>query len=526
MVTELESLPEQLNAASVFVDENVQKGRGDNTAIYYGDETLTYQDVAEMVNRMGNALKNLGVRSEERVMLLLPDSPEFVASFFGAMKIGSVPIPANTMLKANDYEYFLNDSGAKTLIVHDLFLKEVEKIRDDLKYLKNIIVAGTAESEHLSFNEVITEGSEDLAAAETSKDDAAFWLYSSGSTGSPKGVVHLHHDMLFCSDLYAKGVLGISEKDIMFSAAKLFFAYGLGNSLYFPFRVGASTVLYPEKPDPEKVYQIIERFKPTIFYAVPTLYTKMLQTMEDMDTEPDMDSLRVCVSAGEQLPAEIYHRWRDHTGLEILDGIGSTEALHIFISNCEGKVRAGSSGQTVPGYEARIVDEKGREVPGGEIGNLMIKGDSNAPYYWKKHEITKNTMIGEWIHTGDKYYVDADGYFWHCGRSDDMMKVSGMWVSPVEVENILISHEAVLECAVVGCPDEEKLVKPKAFVVIKGGYEPSSVLKEELKKFVIERAAPYKHPRWIEFVDSLPRTATGKVQRFKLRGKCLGHPRL
>ncbi len=517
MVTEIENLPEQLNAANVFVDENIQNGRGENIAIYYGDETLTYQDVSEMVNRTGNALKNIGVNREERVMLILLDSPEFVASFFGAMKIGAVPIPTNTMLKANDFQYFLNDSGAKTLIVHNILLTEIEKIKDNLKYLKDIIVVGNAEGNYLSFDDLVMKESRDMDAAETSKDDAAFWLYSSGSTGSPKGVVHLHHDMLYCSDLYAKNVLGINEKDITFSAAKLFFAYGLGNSLYFPFRVGAAAVLYPEKPDPEKVFRIIERYKPTLFYGVPTLYAKMLQSMESRDRKPYMDSLRLCISAGEQLPAEIYNRWKDHTNLEILDGIGSTEALHIFISNRQGEVKPGSSGQIVAGYEAKIVDENGIDVKTGEIGNLMIKGESNAPYYWKKHDKTKKTMIGEWLHTGDKYYTDSEGYFWHCGRSDDMMKVSGMWVSPVEIENILISHEAVLECAVVGNLDEDKLVKPKAYVVLKEGYKPSSLLKKELQKFVLDRAAPYKHPRWVEFIDSLPRTATGKVQRFKLR---------
>jgi len=517
MVIELENLPEQLNAASVFVDENVENGSGNNIALYSGNETMTYRDISQMVNRTGNALKNLGVDLEERVMLILLDSPEFIASFFGAIKIGAVPIPINTMLKADDFQYFLNDSGAKTLVVHDLMLKEIEKIKGNLKYLKNIIVAGNEEARYISFKEITENESSHLEPAETGKDDAAFWLYSSGSTGSPKGVVHLHHDLIYSSDLYAKNVLGIAEKDITFSAAKLFFAYGLGNSLYFPFRVGASSVLYPEKPDPEKVFQIIERYRPTLFYGVPTLYAKLLQSMEKMDPGPDMSSLRLCVSAGEQLPAEIYHRWKKITGLEILDGIGSTEALHIFISNNQGKVKPGSSGEIVQGYEARIVDENGTEVQTGEIGNLMIKGDSTAPYYWKKHEKTKKTMIGEWLHTGDKYYKDDEGYFWHCGRSDDMMKVSGMWVSPVEIENILMSHEAVLECAVVGSPDEDKLVKPRAYVVLKEDHEPSSGLKEELRKFVLDRAAPYKHPRWIEFVDSLPRTATGKVQRFKLR---------
>ncbi len=532
MITQLANLPEKLNAASVFVDENIQNGKGENIAIYYDKGMLTYQDVLEMVNKTGNALKNLGVNMEERVMLVLLDSPEFVASFFGAIKTGAVPIPNDTTLKAKDYQYILKDTRAKTLIVHELFLEEIEKIKDNLKHLKNIIVVGNAEGNYISFDDLVNKESKNLDAVETSKDDIAFLLYTSGSTGFPKGVVHLHHDMLYCSDLYAKNVLGIIERDITFSASKLFFPYGLGNSLYFPFRVGASTVLNSEeeeiasfgtsymgsRTDPKKVFQVIEKYKPTIFYGVPPLYAKMFQSMEYMDVKPNIDSLRLCVSAGEPLPAAIYNRWKNNTNLEILDGIGSSEALHIFISNFQGKVKPGSSGQIVPGYEAKIVDENGIEVQIGEIGNLMIKGDSTAPYYWRNHDKTKETMIGEWLHTGDKYYKDSEGYFWYCGRSDDMMKVHGLWVSPTEIENTLISHEAVLECAVVGNIDEEKFVKPKAYVVLKEGYEPSAELKEELLKFVKSRIAPYKYPRWIEFVDELPRTATGKVQRFKLRG--------
>jgi benzoate-CoA ligase family protein len=517
MSIDFDNLPEQLNAASIFIDENIRDKRGDNIAIYYGDEILTYHDVFNKVNKTGNALKNLGVNVEERVMLLLFDSPEFVASFFGAIKIGAVPIPINTMLNSKDFQYYLNDSGAKTLIVQSTLLKEIENIKDDLKYLKNIIVVGSEETKYQSFDDFIKNESSDLEAAETNKDDAAFWLYSSGSTGSPKGVVHLHHDMLYSSDLYAKNVLGITEKDITYSVAKLFFAYGLGNSLYFPFRVGASVVLFPDKPDPDTVFHIIEKYKPSLFYGVPTLYTKMIQSMENMDKKPNMDSLRLCISAGEQLPEEIYHKWKNHTSLEVLDGIGSTEALHIFISNFKENVKPGSSGQIVPGYEAKIVDENGIDVKKGEIGNLLIKGDSNAPYYWRNHEKTKETMIGEWLHTGDKYQMDSDGYFWHCGRSDDMLKVNGMWVSPIEIENILMSHEAVLECAVVGNLGEDKLVKPKAFVVLKEGFSEAEELKDELKKHVIDRTTPFKYPRWIEFINSLPRTSTGKIQRFKLR---------
>lgn len=349
-----------------------------------------------------------------------------------------------------------------------------------------------------------------MEAANTSKDDSAFWLYSSGSTGFPKGCVHLQHDMSYCTECYAKPVLGMKEDDITFSAAKLFFAYGLGNGLYFPFGVGASTVLYPGRPLAEDMFKVVQQNRPTIFFGVPTLYASML-ALPDAEKRFDFSSVRVCVSAGESLPADILRRWQEKFHVDILDGIGSTEILHIFISNRAGEIRPGSTGKLVPGYEALITDESGHAVQQGEIGNLLIRGDSIAAYYWNKHEKTKDTMNGYWIHTGDKYYQDADGYFWYGGRSDDMLKVSGQWVSPVEVEAALISHPAVLECAVVGDMDADKLIKPRAYVVLNAGYEASPALADELKAFVKERLASFKYPRWIDFVAELPKTATGKI---------------
>lgn len=534
-------IPDIFNVATAFIDENIRQGRGHNIALYYEDKTYTYDNVLEMVNKTGNALKDLGIEMENRVLMIMLDSPEFVAIFWGAIKIGAVPVPVNTLMKAADYEYFLNDSRAKVLVIHETLLPEVEKIRGSLKYLRHTVVvrdAGTISQWSLpgnwvSFDEIYHPASSSLEAAETSKDDIAFWLYSSGSTGFPKGAVHLHHDMVYCAEYYAKGILGITERDITFSAAKLFFAYGLGNNLYFPFRVGASAVLYAGRPTPEKMFEVLKKYRPTLFYAVPTLYGAMLQVKEQRrktessveqhrvasqgSQEHELSSIRLCVSAGEALPAEIYRRWKDQFGIEILDGIGSTEVLHIFISNQPGKVIPGSSGTVVPGYEAKIVDEEGKEVPVGEVGNLLIKGDSTAAYYWNKHEKTRQTILGEWIRTGDKYYQDEEGYYWYCGRSDDMLKVGGIWVSPVEVESTLIEHPAVLESAVVGALDEENLIKPKAFVVLKEGYTPSSELIEELQAFVKNKIAPYKYPRWIEFIKELPKTATGKIQRFKLR---------
>ena len=363
----------------------------------------------------------------------------------------------------------------------------------------------------------IAAASPDLDPVEMDRDDQAFWLYSSGTTGFPKGAIHLQHDMLCTAEWVGGGVFGINDRDRTFSVAKLFFAYGLGNALYFPFSVGASTILYPAKPEPERCFEIIERHRPTIFYAVPTAYAAMLATAERSDRTYDLSSLRVCSSAGEPLPAALYERWKARFGVEILDGIGSTEALHTFISNRPGRVRAGSSGELVPGYDARIVDADGRDVPQGEIGDLLIKGDSICAGYWNQPEKTAATIIGDWIRTGDKYSRDADGYYWYHGRSDDMLKSGGQWVSPAEVEAAIVAHDAVLECGVVGREDNEGLVKPLAFVVLKPGRTGSPQLADELKQFVKSRIAVYKCPRWITFATDLPKTATGKIQRYKLR---------
>jgi benzoate-CoA ligase len=392
----------------------------------------------------------------------------------------------------------------------------VEPVLGEARYLRHVVVAGKPAGRAVAFDALVGRQSAALQAADTSKDDPAFWLYSSGSTGFPKGAVHLQHDMVTCADGYAAGVLGMTEADRCLSAAKLFFAYGLGNSMYFPLRVGGQGVLYPHRPLPEPMFELIHRHRPTIFFGVPTLYAAMLQVKE-ADKRWDLSSLRLCVSAGEALPEELYRRWRERFGAELLDGIGTTEILHIFLSNRPGQSRAGSSGLPVPGYEAAVVDDEGRSLPRGEIGNLRVKGDSIMAYYWNKHEKTTRSLFGQWIETGDKYYQDADGYFWFCGRGDDMLKVGGIWVSPVEVEGTLIRHPAVLEAAVVGAEDEERLVKPKAFVVLKDGHSPSPALETDLKAFVKDKIAPYKYPRWIEFVGELPKTATGKIQRFKLR---------
>jgi benzoate-CoA ligase len=511
-------LPARMNAAVDFVDANVAAGRGDRLAIINADDgsSYTYNDVLAHTNRAGNALTQLGVRREERIMLLLLDSPEFVFSFFGAIKIGAVPVPTNTLLKPADYEYMINDSRTRVLVVSESLLPQVEPILGNLTHLDHVIVVGRPGNGQLSYRELTGAASAELSPADLGKDDPCFWLYSSGTTGSPKGAVHLQHDMHVAADLYARPTLGISDEDRTFSVAKLFFAYGLGNGLYFPFRVGATTVLHPGRPEPRRVFEIIDEHRPTLFYSVPTNYAGLL-AMDGAADRYDTSSLRLCVSAGEALPASMYERWKGRFGVEILDGIGSTEILHIFISNRQGRIKPGSTGEIVPGYEARIVDERGNDVPEGEIGDLLIKGDSTCACYWNHHELTKNTIEGHWIRTGDKYSRDAEGYFWHQGRSDDMLKVSGIWVSPVEVEHALVQHPAVLECAVVGVEDAEKLIKPKAYVVLTDAFRASDELAGRLQSFVKSRIASYKYPRSIEFIPELPKTATGKVQRYRLR---------
>ena len=510
------SVPDRFNIADYLVDRHVREGRGGRTAIISGDESVTYGQVAERSNRVANGLRSLGVHREERILLLLLDTPAFVYSFFGGQKIGAVPIPTNTLLRSPDYHYMLNDSRATVAIVSEPLLPQLATIpRDELPYLQHVIVDGVAPHGTIGFDQLLG-GAATIALEPTSKDDAAFWLYSSGTTGFPKGAVHLHHDIVHTVECYAQPILGITADDRTFSVAKLFFAYGLGNALTFPLAVGATTILWPGPPTPPNVFAQIERHKPTLFFSVPTNYGQLLAHKRD-GVEFDLSSIRQAVSAGEALPKALYERFKDRFGVEILDGIGSTEILHIFISNRSGRVRPGSAGELVPGYDARIVDERGQDVTDGTVGNLLIKGDSICAYYWNKHERTKDTIEGHWIRTGDKFSRDADGYYWYAGRADDMLKVGGIWVSPVEIENTLVEHPAVQEAGVIGRRDADDLEKPMAYVVLAAGQRPSPDLAKELQEFVRSKIAEYKRPRWIEFVEALPKTATGKTQRFKLR---------
>jgi benzoate-CoA ligase family protein len=527
-------LPDQFNAATYFIDRHIPEGRGEKIAIEAGEARVSYRQLWERVNRFGNSLRQLGVRIEERVFLLLLDTPEFAVSFFGAIKIGAVPVPVNTLLKTSDYHYILNNSRARVAVVSEALYPQLQGWKK-LRYLQHVIVVGgaqpaTTDKNTQSFAGLIEQNSPSLEAEPTSKDDAAFWLYSSGSTGFPKACVHLQHDMVVCAERYAMGILGMTESDRCFSVAKLFFAYGLGNAMYFPLAVGATSILWPGPPKPQHVFEIIERHRPSLFFSVPSNYAALLAHKRDHvgtaapgrpggPSAPDFDlsSVRYGISAGEALPAALFHRFKERFGVEILDAIGSTEVLHMFIANRPGAVRPGSSGQIIPGYEARVVDEDDEPAKPGEIGNLLINSDSTCSHYWNQHEKSKSTIEGHWIRTGDKYYQDADGYFWYAGRSDDMLKCSGVWVSPIEIEAVLIEHPAVQEAAVIGRKDEDELLKPAAYVLLKNGSTGTADLARELQEFVLSRLPVFKRPRWVEFVDELPKTATGKLQRYKLR---------
>ncbi len=522
-------IPERMNIAEILIDENVKKGMGDKVAVRCcGDKDLgipkselSYSDLMENTNRAGNAFKKTGLDVDDRILIVALDTPEFLYAFFGAIKIGAIPVPVNTMLSPEEYLYYLNDSRAKAVVIHANLIEKITPILDKAEFLKHVIVIETekfsAGENQLSFQDLVDKASDSLEPLKLSKDAMAFWLYSSGTTGLPKGVVHLQHDMLYSADTYYKHVLQVKESDVCYSVSKLFFAYGLGNSTYGAFRFGAESILDPGIPDPEKSFKIIQEYKVSILFTVPAFYNRMLG-IEDAEKRFDTSSLRLCVNAGEALPAVTYQKWKERFGVDILDGIGATELTHIFISNRPGKIKPGTSGVPVPGYELRLVDENGNDVPVGKAGKLLVKGDSIAAFYWEKHEKTKKAFLGEWFDTGDMYIRDEEGFWTHVGRADDLIRTRGLWVSPVEVESALLKHPSVELCAVVQGYDENRVGIVKAFVVLSPGQSPSKELEDELKRFLREAGLKgYKIPEQFEFVSELPMTATGKIQRYKLR---------
>lgn len=509
--------PRIYNAAHDLVDRHLAEGRENKPAFIDPSRTLTYGDLSRSSNRMANLLDAFAIPREARVALLLHDTIDFPIAFFGAIKAGVVPVALNTLLTAEQYRYILDDSRARALIVSQPLLGVVQPILSELPFLTHLIVAGgEAPSYGFTLSHELAQQPDTFEPAPTCADEVAFWLYSSGSTGMPKGVRHVHTSMMETARLYGQAVLGIREEDVVFSAAKLFFAYGLGNGISFPLSVGATTVLLPERPTPDAVFRTMGEHRPTIFYGVPTLYAAMLANAP-AGAEEAFSRVRWCVSAGEALPAEVGRNFKARFGADILDGVGSTEMLHIYVSNRPGDLRYGTSGKPVAGYDVRLVDETGKEAAPGEIGEMLVAGPSAAEGYWNQRAKSRSTFEGRWMRTGDKYTRDADGYYTYAGRTDDMFKVSGVWVSPFEVESALITHPAVLEAAVVPAKDGDGLLKPKAFIVLKEGETGGPALSEVLQEHVKVKAGPWKYPRWITYTDGLPKTATGKIQRFKLR---------
>ena len=519
--------PERFNMADYFLYHNLEEGRENKTCLYYRDQTFTYGEAARRSNQVGNALRDLGVEVEDRILIVLPDGPEFAWTWFGAARIGAVITMVNPLLPADDYRYYLQYTRAKVVIAHESFIEPLVEASSSSSFLRGMIVvrnedAVALEALHLTagvpavpFAEIVNAQLTSCRAAETHRDDIAIWLFTSGSTGHPKGAVHLQHDLPFNTEVFAKQTMGVNENDLTVSVPKLFFGYATGTNLLFPFAVGGATALFAERSTPEKMFEVIERYRPTVLTTVPTMINAMLNIAGA--NERDISSIRFCYSAGEALPVELYHRWKETFGVEICDGIGSAEMFHIYITNRPDDVKPGSLGRIVDGYEARIVDAGDHDVAIGEMGTLKIKGDSAALCYWNAHEKSKATFAGDWCTTGDQFHVDAEGYYWYHGRTDDMLKVSGIFVAPAEIENCLLQHPAVVECAVIGYDEGDGLIKPKAFVVAREGHEASAALADQIKQFVKGRIAPYKYPRWVEFVGGLPKNDRGKIDRKLLK---------
>ncbi len=512
------------NAAAEFVDAPVARGFGEAVAFTDGARSLTYAHLRERTCRMAAALASLGLRPEGRVALLLNDTVDFPVAFFGAVRAGMVAVPFNTFLNLEQYAYMLADSRAQVIVAAAPLARSLRPILARAPHVRALILVGGSADDAAAFAPRRVHLLEDLLArqeatpftASTLADEVAFWLYTSGSTGDPKAVKHVHASAIATARLFGQGVLGLHAGDVVFSAAKLFFAYGLGNAMTFPLSAGAQAVLLPDRPTPEHVFALMRRHRPTVFFAVPSLYAVLL-AHPDLPAGAGSDRLRLCVSAGESLPAHIGERWRAVVGVDVLDGIGSTEMLQTFLSNRPGEVRYGTTGKPVPGYDVKILDENGAEAGAGEMGELLVRGPSAGEGYWNQRAKSRSTFAGEWTRTGDRFLRDREGYYHYCGRSDDMFKVSGMWVSPFDVEASLLSHEAVREAAVIGKEDADGLIKPKAFLVLKDGYAADKHLFDALRVHVKACAGAWKHPRWFAVRPDLPRTPTGKIQRYVLR---------
>jgi 4-hydroxybenzoate-CoA ligase len=505
------------NAAGWFVDRHIVEGRGEKIAfreVAGLQRDLSYAELADQSNRLAGALQLSGINHDDRAAMFVLDQLEFPIIFWGALKTGVVPVAVNTLLSTDVYSAILEDCAASIVFVSAELADVVMPAVRASNSIKHIVVIGDDSPNNGTSWKSFTENADPVSTISCNEDDIAFWLYSSGSTGAPKGVRHQHQALRATCDTYGSQVLGIKESDVVFSAAKLFFAYGMGNGMSFPLSVGATGLLYNARPTPDSVSDIIEKHQPNIYFGVPTLYAALLQKWQSQPPQLS-DSLRLCVSAGEALPEEIGLKWKALTNVDIIDGVGSTEMLHIFLSNQINDIKYGTSGVAVPGYELRLLNDEGNEAKPGELGELLVRGKSSATDYWNKPEKTRITFEGDWTRTGDKYELMEDGRYLYCGRTDDMFKVSGIWVSPFEVEQALIAYPAILEAAVVSHDDDSGLKKPKAFVVLSQGHTSDDL--DGLADFVKDKIGKWKYPRWVEVVDDLPKTATGKIQRFKLR---------
>jgi len=519
----LHNIPENLNLAVQYLDRNLKSGHGNHIAIYYGDETYTYAELIRLTNKMGNMLSELGVEPENRVLLAINDSPEFVISWYGILKIGAVATDVYTFLHPKDYEYFLNYTRAKVAIVDKSTLPLIEEAAAKSKYLKHLIVIGDEAEDHLDFHTLLNQSSEDLKTEQTLADDVAFWKFTSGSTGQPKAVPLTHRNSYYNYLTFGKKILCLDETDIILCIPKLFFGYARDISMLYAFASGAAAVLFPQRSRPDRIVNLIKKYKPTVLVNVPTMINSMIR-LPDIHKE-DFSSLRYCTSAGEALPKTLHDKWIDTFGVPVLDCIGSCELCHVYISNQIGNVRPGSLGQVVPGYEAKIVDDQGIEVPEGQEGMLWVKGDSKGLCYWQSFKKTCDTFRGSWVNTGDLFRRDADGFYWFVSRGGDVLKVGGIFVAPLQIENCLLSHQFIKEAAVIGVEDSQGLIKPKAFIVLMEGVDATPELGKKFQNYVKENLAPYKYPRWIQFMSELPKDNNGKLSRKKLKSLEAEHVR-